>query len=558
MRRWFAGCLILLPLIPGMPSKFLLGKGDPDCITEKVYGRFQLSPSKLFSPPVFKELGDSSHLDLFFLRGKTHKSDLNIVMSYRKPKSEVLWHSPFFYWIEQKLDTLLQTRTETRGFNDLEFLNNGGSFFKKAVDNGLIQADAIAENWIKADELSIFSGWTDRFPISFMVGKADKVSRKACPNEAITRIDLYQRGLFLPWTKAPMISVHKPVLTWLFRPVRWAADATKNPHLMRIDRFTNQIELFSVSASPPDLPMWMRFIFFSGGIYLVLSSDSKSKESIANKKAKGTWLQLLAINTTVFAFFIFASASIVDFLLSFTTLLDQTESRAPSYLPIKLEYRHRKNTWARLRDVNEYGFIDSPVAHYDKDYSCKIAILGDSFVWGAGSAPGSDERWPSQLQILLPSCKIFYWGIGGWTTRDQAVFMEKLGKKHSVDLVILGYVDNDMKVEPLETEYNMKTVSRLKNATTSPLVVLFTPWNGLASHNKYFDYAKKIFDIHGIQSLSCMPYVESVTGKNKPAPRSAWIGEKVDSHPGYPITRALAQCAFDYLDKNFVLPSKET
>lgn len=85
----------------------------------------------------------------------------------------------------------------------------------------------------------------------------------------------------------------------------------------------------------------------------------------------------------------------------------------------------------------------------------RVAVLGDSFVWGDGLLPG--QPWPHKLQRTLNAMDaditIQSWGINGWSTLDQITFLKALVRDHGrldLDEVLIGFVTNDLDLGDIE------------------------------------------------------------------------------------------------------------
>ena len=531
---------------PGLPSKFLMGSGNSECIDSSDYFRFEVRPTRFYSVPPYEGYRPKKNLDIYFHSGPLASGNLDVTQAFRKPRSEVLWHSPAFYWLEQKLQSFQGVPLETKG----NYLVPKRSLLGDLFDHGLTRADDLAVEYSQKKPLSFYSGWTDRSPLGFVVLHPDSILDSGCKGSFLQDASLYQRGLFVPWIKAPAVFLSRRYLDALFVGKLRTIVAEYIPWLSPIYFYVEESDGVLVYLSTFDIPLYLRGVvlclllwIFSSEILALLRGLGKTRTAISLDKAS----KLLGLNLLVFSCMTAFSLVVLDLLLSTTSLLDESASRSPSYLPIKSEFINRVNLWTRVGSVNEYGFIDRPVADYDLQAKCKIAVLGDSFVWGWGNAPGSDERWPAQFQKLVPGCLVFYWGQGGWSTRDQVDFLQVKGSKHSVDLILLGFVDNDMSLDPNRHELNVQAVKSLVKEAQAPIYVFFTPWNGLQSQSKVFEYAGGLFRRAGIPSHSCLPAVQEVTGIDKAAPRWMWNGVHVDSHPGYPLTSRIAQCVHQKL-----------
>ena len=543
---------LFLPVIgaavfaPGLPSKFLMGSGNSECVDSSDYFRFEVTPSRLYSVPPYEGFMPEKSLDIYFSSSPLSSGNLNVTQAFRKPRSEVLWHSPAFYWLEQKLQSFQGVPLETKG----NYLVPRRSLLGDIFDYGLIKADHLSVEYSRKHPLSFYSGWTDRSPLGFVVMHPDKILASRCKGGFFQDASLYQRGLFVPWTAAPSVFLSRQSLDILFLGKLQTIVAEYIPWLSPVYFYLEESDGVLIYLSTFDIPLYLRGALFclllgmfSSEILMLLRGLSKAKNAVGFCKVS----KLFGWNVLVFSCMAALLLVVLDLLLSTTKLLDESASRKPSYLPIKNEFINRVNLWTRLGNVNEYGFVDRPVADYNTKAKCKVAVLGDSFVWGWGNAPASDERWPAQFQKLVPSCLVFYWGQGGWSTRDQVDFLRVKGSKHSVDLILLGFVDNDMSLDRNQHETNVQVVKALVQEAQAPIFVFFTPWNGLQSQSKVFEYAEEIFRHAGIPSHSCLPAIQEVTGINKAAPRWMWNGVHVDSHPGYPLTSRIAQCVYKKL-----------
>ncbi len=76
----------------------------------------------------------------------------------------------------------------------------------------------------------------------------------------------------------------------------------------------------------------------------------------------------------------------------------------------------------------------------------RIAVLGDSFIQGDGVS--YDGIWSHILEkkmiALDPSTEVLSWGFGGWSTAKQFGFFQQMGVRFKPDLLIIGFVLNDL------------------------------------------------------------------------------------------------------------------
>ena len=88
--------------------------------------------------------------------------------------------------------------------------------------------------------------------------------------------------------------------------------------------------------------------------------------------------------------------------------------------------------------------------------SIRIAVVGDSMTFGHWV--DSDETYASVLESLLnqswmsdsASYEVLNFGVGGYSTRDEAVVLKHKVIPWRPDLVLVGYVFNDPEIEPIQ------------------------------------------------------------------------------------------------------------
>jgi hypothetical protein len=94
---------------------------------------------------------------------------------------------------------------------------------------------------------------------------------------------------------------------------------------------------------------------------------------------------------------------------------------------------------------NRHGFTDVNHDYQKPDSIFRIAVLGDSFIWGDGLP--YEQVWSHKLERKLKKAykniEVLHWGINGWQTTDEMKFYTEEGYKYKPDLLIIGYVDND-------------------------------------------------------------------------------------------------------------------
>jgi len=95
--------------------------------------------------------------------------------------------------------------------------------------------------------------------------------------------------------------------------------------------------------------------------------------------------------------------------------------------------------------TNSLGLRDREVAEKD-DSIFRILSVGDSFTWGGGVA--QNETYPKHLETLLNSTgsryEVINAGVSSYDTRQEFYYLLKYGLKLKPDLVLLGFVPNDI------------------------------------------------------------------------------------------------------------------
>lgn len=92
----------------------------------------------------------------------------------------------------------------------------------------------------------------------------------------------------------------------------------------------------------------------------------------------------------------------------------------------------------------------------------RIAVLGDSFIQGDGVS--YDGIWSHILEkkmvALDRSTEVLSWGFGGWSTAKQFGFFQQMGIKFKPDLLIIGFVLNDLEDLLPQVDPNAGVVKR--------------------------------------------------------------------------------------------------
>lgn len=101
--------------------------------------------------------------------------------------------------------------------------------------------------------------------------------------------------------------------------------------------------------------------------------------------------------------------------------------------------------WQTNVEINAYGTRDRthPI---ERSGSYRILVLGDSVTFGHGMA--EEQRFTNLLEAELSTAsrpvEILNFGVGGYDTLQEVVFLEHRGLQFSPDLVLLAYCMNDV------------------------------------------------------------------------------------------------------------------
>ena len=108
-------------------------------------------------------------------------------------------------------------------------------------------------------------------------------------------------------------------------------------------------------------------------------------------------------------------------------------------------YEVRGTTTGTVVHNNALGFRDREFGA-KRPGTTRIAVLGDSFIWGYG-ATSVESRFSDRLERLLQleghNVEVYNFGISGWGTDQEYLAYRHVLSRLDPDLVILGYYTND-------------------------------------------------------------------------------------------------------------------
>ena len=129
----------------------------------------------------------------------------------------------------------------------------------------------------------------------------------------------------------------------------------------------------------------------------------------------------------------------------------------PSSVPglaYELVPNRQKYSHGAIIRTNSFGMRDEEPRMEDGDSLHRIVVIGDSNTFGFG-IPGEDV-YPKVLEKLLNEkiqdgqFEVLNLGVGGYSTRDEALVLEYKGIRWNPELVVIGYVLNDPEIDPIQ------------------------------------------------------------------------------------------------------------
>ena len=166
------------------------------------------------------------------------------------------------------------------------------------------------------------------------------------------------------------------------------------------------------------------------------------KNKILWKKYIGKIFSFLLIPLSITICLVF-----LEFILSKTTLLDEKNIPGAAYIPEKFKIINAKIMAQnhKIAGKNKYYFNDIPRLYAKKEGVIRLAVLGDSFIWGDGVP--YDTVWSHKLEKKLieryENIEVLSWGQMGWSTKRQLTFLKEEGIKYNIDFLMVGFVTND-------------------------------------------------------------------------------------------------------------------
>ena len=115
--------------------------------------------------------------------------------------------------------------------------------------------------------------------------------------------------------------------------------------------------------------------------------------------------------------------------------------------------REKESKGVRIK-TNSHGMRDDEPLEGSGDSACNILVLGDSYTFGFGVE--GNETYSNVLEGLLKNdvsgkvVQVLNSGVGGYSSKDEALVLKSKGLKWNPKLIIVGYVLNDPEIEPVQ------------------------------------------------------------------------------------------------------------
>ncbi len=188
--------------------------------------------------------------------------------------------------------------------------------------------------------------------------------------------------------------------------------------------------------------------------------------------------------------------------------------------------------------------------------ACRIAVIGDSFVWGE-SLVNQNSVMYRQLDYELTrrgyDCSVFGIGVGGASTQDEYVWLAETTLLEDLrpDIILIGYVRNDPELQSRQDAYNgTSNVSFVKNLLSLPANAIngFCPDVGYLLSNRLHSSEYMALNLAYVSEDNLSAYEDEVV-----KPLSDLISEK-DLETAFVVFPRITEKAYN---NRFYPPVKE-
>jgi hypothetical protein len=178
------------------------------------------------------------------------------------------------------------------------------------------------------------------------------------------------------------------------------------------------------------------------------------------------------VNTCLVLLSLFLFFVILELVLQigFLSVLNPSSTllAARKYKKINREINLRNMEFSKR---NHFGFNDRERNVKKKAGSYRIAVLGDSYIWGYGLP--YDDIWSHKLENKLikysDKLEVLSWGFPNWATRNEFDFLKNEGVKYDINLLIVSFCSND----PNMDDFRVKRSSLREQKIIAPVKRIF-------------------------------------------------------------------------------------
>ena len=123
-------------------------------------------------------------------------------------------------------------------------------------------------------------------------------------------------------------------------------------------------------------------------------------------------------------------------------------------LSYELTPNREKQSQGVIIKTNSHGMRDDEPLGGADDSVCNVLVLGDSFTFGFGVE--GNETYTNVLERLLTNytsdkvVQVLNLGVGGYSSKDEALVLRRKGMDWTPKLIIVGYVLNDPEIDPVQ------------------------------------------------------------------------------------------------------------
>ena len=249
------------------------------------------------------------------------------------------------------------------------------------------------------------------------------------------------------------------------------------------------------------------------------------------------------LNSLIMIFLIISTLFVIE------SVLERYNKKNKIYHQQNLKINQRNKQYA---SKNPYGFTDRLHPYKKRKDQTRIAVLGGSFIWGDGLP--YELTWGHLLKKKNiekdPFISTMLWGQNGWESVDEFRFYKEEGVNYDVDILIIGWVNNDVNLGTIKMENYKSLIKRYSGY----LVTFFPNFIELVSsveekmyftfagnQNAYVDwltslysdenlsnYMNLVVDFDSILKKQSLPYFYVFTPNNH-SPTDLWYYKKVSS-----------------------------